>query len=69
MKLLNIETGPWGGLVLVVFVALAIAAIYFTTWIVSGILLVLLVLVPVALVVYFGGRRLAHRLMHGRGAT
>ena len=67
MDLIDIEAGPWGGFILLTFLALAIAALWFTTWIVSGILLVLVVLVPIALVVYFGGRRIARRLVHGSG--
>lgn len=65
MSLFNIEAGPWGGLILLAFVAAAIVSIYFTSWIVSGALLVLVVILPVCLIVYFGGRRLSNRLIHG----
>jgi fatty acid desaturase len=66
MSLLNIEAGPWGGLVLIVALLATVAALYFTTWIVSGVALVLVVVVPIALALYFGGRRVSHRLVHGR---
>lgn len=65
MNLFNIEAGPWGGLVLVALVALSVIALYFTSWIVSGMLFVILILVPIAAIVYFGGRRVSRRLVHG----
>lgn len=64
MSLFNIEAGPWGGFVLILFVVGALFALYFTTWIVSGGLLVLFLLL-VAILVYFGGKRIARRLVHG----
>lgn len=66
MSYLNIEAGPWASLVLIVIVLAALAALYFTTWIVSGFALILLIIVPIGLLLYFGGKRVNRRLVHGK---
>jgi len=65
MNLFNIEAGPWGAFVLLVAAALAIWALVMTSWVWSGIAFVILVVVPITLILYFGGRRLGTRLIHG----
>lgn len=65
MNLFNIEAGPWGGLILILVLVGVVAALWFTTWIVSGVALAI-VIALVALVLYFGGRRISRRLVHGK---
>ena len=66
MSWIDVEAGPWGGFVLIVFVVLAAGAIYFSGWLLSGILLALVVVLPVCLFMYFTGRRIGHYAIHGR---
>lgn len=66
MRFISIEAGPWGGFVLLLLAIGVLGALYFTTWIVSGLALVVLVVVPAALIIYYGGRRLSRRAIHGR---
>lgn len=65
MDLIDVETGPWGGLVLLALLVAVIGALVFTTTFISAVLLIAIVLVPIALVLFFGGKRLGRRLIHG----
>lgn len=66
MDLINIEFGPWGSVVFIAFVILSVMAILWTSWIVSGIAFSLLVLLPIAVVVYVFGCKAKRRAIHGR---
>lgn len=65
MRLFNIEAGPWGGFILILLVLGFFAAIYFTSWLMSGIVLGAVIGV-ILVAVYFGGKRVNRRLVHGR---
>lgn len=69
MRLLNIESGPWGGFILVMTLLASAFVLYFASWFVSGLLAVAVIVVPIALVTYIFGRRIMRRLVHGKGAS
>lgn len=66
MRLMNIEAGPWFGLLAIVAVALIVIAFVFTTWWVTAVV-VAIGIVIVGVIVYYLGTRADKRLRHGSG--
>jgi uncharacterized membrane protein len=59
------EVGPWGGVVLLVLLIGLVLAVQLTSFLLSGVALFVVVILPIAAIVYFAGRRIARRFVHG----